>query len=342
MREQIICLTYFDQIIGPNKFYCTEELKDPTEEPDLEKIMEFNDQEGTFIFAFRKYQTINHIFSIESEKARGGKELLMLSLLIKAVYFRKEIIDVFKYLESKGPILEQFAEEIKQLKELPEILHKSKSINLKNVLDIADDDFRRNFLNLIEKYKKLLYPSMEIIPVEDDLKKIFIIGAQGVGKTTFLKNVEAIQFYNQYNKSLPTKIYEIIIENLKIMTYECIETDFKCDICKNNTECLAEAQGFVFIINASDISSLKIARENLNKLINKCSIIKEDKIPVLVIGNIFKDNSKDILDPELLEEYFNFEDIKDCGIKIKYLPIEIRSDNKGIVKALRWIAKNML
>ena len=61
MDNQILCISYFDQIIGPNRFFCSEPLKEGPDSPDLNKILEFNDEEGTFIFAFRKYQTVNHL-----------------------------------------------------------------------------------------------------------------------------------------------------------------------------------------------------------------------------------------------------------------------------------------
>ena len=96
MSEQILCVSYFDQVIGPNLFYCSEEHLEGPEYPDLGRILEFNESEGSFIFAFRKYQTLNHIFFIDSNVARGRKEILMITYLIKSAYFKNEIADVFK------------------------------------------------------------------------------------------------------------------------------------------------------------------------------------------------------------------------------------------------------
>ncbi|TFF88343.1 MAG: hypothetical protein EU548_08980, partial [Promethearchaeota archaeon] len=61
MQEQILCVSYFDQIIGPSRFYCSEPLKNSKDAPDLDKILEFVDEEGFFIFAFRKYQSLNYL-----------------------------------------------------------------------------------------------------------------------------------------------------------------------------------------------------------------------------------------------------------------------------------------
>ena len=102
--------------------YCSEDFEPGGENPEIGRILEFNDEEGTFIFAFRKYQTINHIFYIDSQFARGGKELIMITYMMRAAYFKNEITDVFKYLQSKTPLLEDFAQEIAKLNELPAVL----------------------------------------------------------------------------------------------------------------------------------------------------------------------------------------------------------------------------
>ena len=95
-QDQILCVSYFDQVIGPNTLYCNEALTEIIGAPDLDKILEFNDEEGTFIFAYRKFQTVNHIFYIDSKIARGGKDLMMITYMIRTAIFKDEIVDVFK------------------------------------------------------------------------------------------------------------------------------------------------------------------------------------------------------------------------------------------------------
>ena len=104
-QNQILCITYFDQVIGPSTFYSNELLSASVEAPDINRILEFNDEEGTFIFAYRKFQTVNHIFYVDSDFARGGKELMMITYMIKTAIFKDEIVDVFRYLDSKAPVL---------------------------------------------------------------------------------------------------------------------------------------------------------------------------------------------------------------------------------------------
>jgi GTPase SAR1 family protein len=342
-KEEILCISYFDQIIGPNQFYCKEPIND-TEYPNLNRILEFNEEPGSFIFAFRKYQTVNHIFNIPSEFARGGEELFMVSYMIRAAYFRNEIVDVFKYLESKKPILESYAEELKRLKELPEILHSRNKNSLKgNILKIGSKKFKIKFLKLYEKYFQELSPKFEIespLSSKQTSKKIFILGERYAGKTTFLNSVEDIQFHNQRNKDLPTMIYEVVIDNLAILTFDCIERDFECDRCKNYGGCITNAQGFIVMLNAGDKNSIAGALEKFQKIVNKCEEIGNQKVPILIIGNKF--NDKEEIDSDYVYNAFNLKELQDCGMKIKYFPINVLKDNDKIMKALRWLVRHMI
>lgn len=43
-KGEILCISYFDQIIGPNQLYCNEKINtDGISHPNLNKILEFND-----------------------------------------------------------------------------------------------------------------------------------------------------------------------------------------------------------------------------------------------------------------------------------------------------------
>ena len=230
-QNQILSVSYFDQVIGPNIFYSSEPLGDVAGAPDLDRILEFNEEEGTFIFAYRKFQTVNHLFYIDSKFARGGKELLMISYMIKTAFFKDGIVDVFKYLDSKGPILEDFAEELKELNDLTSLLHMKKSFSEGNVLNYGDEKFKNTFLELFNKYFQKLIPKYRVeSPIKNKklIKRIFIVGAPKAGKKTLLKNIEFIQFLNIKNNDLSVRILEVIIENLEILNYNEEKCEFGC------------------------------------------------------------------------------------------------------------------
>lgn len=342
---EILCISYFDQIIGPNQLYCNEKISTiGNGHPNLNKILEFNDEPGSFIFAFRKYQTINFIFHVDSNLARGKEELLMITYMIRAAYFRNEIVDVFKYLENKGSILESYSKDLKKLEELPSILHnKNKSSLDGKIIELGSEEFKNKFLLLHEKYLEKLSPRYGIeskLLVKQIPKKVFIFGERYVGKTTFLKNIEQIQFRNQKNNDLPTRIYELLIDNIEIITYDCIDRNFECERCKNFGGCIKNAQSFILIINATDKKSLIKARDNFRNIINKYYEVDNNKIPLLIIGNKF--DNKEEFDSEFLYETFNLGKLKEQGIKVKYAPINVKQEKKKIIEGLRWLLRNII
>ena len=341
-KEELLCISYFDQIIGPSQFYCTEPLE--SEHPNLNKILEFNEKPGSFIFAFRKYQTVNHIFYVDSKFARGGQELLMISYLIRAAYFKNEIIDVFKYLESKKIILEQFAEDIKKLEDLPSILHNKNKNGLEGKLtELGSEEFKKKFLEMYENYLKMLSPRYEIeAPIQSNkkLKKIFIFGEKKSGKSTFLRNIEDIQFHNQINNDLPTRIYSLVIDNIEILTYDCIERNFECERCKNFGGCIKNAQAFILIFKPNDKNSIINAKDKFQKVLDACNDLENSKTPILIIENNF--NNRQEFDSNYVYDFFNLEELKNCGMKIKYYSINVLKENKKIMKALHWLITHMI
>jgi len=342
--DQILCVSYFDQVIGPSKLYCSELLTDVIGAPDLDRILEFNDEEGTFIFDYRKYQTVNHLFYIDSKIARGGKDLLMITFMIKTAIFKDEIVDVFKYLDSKTPILEDFAEDLRRLNELTSLLHLKKSLSTEeNVLNFADEELKTSFLEIYNRHFRELTPEYRLeTPIKSSklIKKIFIVGAPKTGKKTLLKNIELIQFLNIKNNDLPTRFYEVIIENLEILSFDQDECEFGCKAFDSFEECLQYSQGLIFLLKLSNENSI-LETKNLFQIIeDKFMAIEKTPVPVLIIGNKFSHDDDE--KTELIHETFEIERLKENGRRIKYFPIKILEEDRRVMKALRWMIKNIL
>jgi hypothetical protein len=342
----ILCLSFFDSILGPTIFYSSSPIGD-NDYPDLGKILEFQDREGEFIFAHRKYQTINYIFYIDSELARGGKDLLMLTYMIKAAYYKDEITDVYKYLQGKTPELEKFALELKNLKGLTEVLHSRKnSSNKENLFNEAAPKFKEDFLSIFNRYYDLVAPS-EPLPAplmpKENLNKIYIFGSRNSGRSTLLKNLEVIQFLqyknNSNKKDLANKIYEFIIDNIEIMTYECLERDENNNNYIRYEECFENVQAFMLIFNASRRKSAVDVIEMLNIVLNNC-LEKGYKIPVLIIGNTF--SKKDKLGMKFLEKHFDLSELARCGWVIKYVSLNVIDYDQELIESLRWIVKQII
>ncbi len=343
-RNQILCITYFDQVIGPNTLYCNESLSESSDAPDVNRILEFNDEEGTFIFAYRKFQTVNHIFYMDSDLARGGKELMMITYMIKTAIFKDEIVDVFKYLDSKAPVLEEFAAEIQTLKDIISVLHSKKSSKSDMyALDLANEELRNNFLMIFNKYFTRLSPKyMFETPIKDRrlIKKIFIIGAPRVGKTTLLKNIELIQFLNIKRNDLPSRIFEVVIENLEILKYDENLSAFECKEFENLQNCVNFSQGFILLFNLSDKNSAIRTKEVFKIVDNTRLEMETDLAPILIIGNKFFD--KEELDPKFIYETFEIQELEEIGVKVKYYPINILKEDEKVMEAIRWLIKTVI
>jgi signal recognition particle receptor subunit beta len=344
--ESILCLSYFDTVLGPNTFYCNTPLA-ANEHPDLGRILEFQDEEGTFIFAYRKYQTINHIFYIDSKIARGGKDLLMITYMIRAAYYKDEITDVYNYLLSKSRELENFASELKSYEELKELLHTGNDTSLrKNPLKRASKSFRKQFLDTFDKYYMRITPKINLatpIVGKGDLKKIYVFGPRNSGKTTFLKNLEVIQFLNYKDndakRNLANKVYDFFIDNIELLTYECIENDFEGTQKQLYDYCLDNAQAFILIFDASDKSSVKDTIDMFGLVSNRC-LDKKEYLPVMIIGNKFHD--KEEITPDNLYENLDIEELEKCGMNLQYFSINVLNEDEKIINALRWLIKQLI
>ena len=341
--DQILCVSYFDQVIGPNTLYCEPLMDDIVGAPDLDKVLEFNDEEGTFIFAYRKFQTVNSIFYIDSKLARGGKELIMVTYMIKTAIFKDEIVDVFRYLDSKTPILEDFAEEIKKLDELPALLHHDKTVSKGNLLDLASEKLKTTFLDIFQESFQKLTPEFRLdTPIKSKrrIKKIFIIGANKAGKKTFLKNLELIQFLRIKSNDLTNPIYEAIIENLEILKFDEDSCYFVCKNFDSFEDCLSHAQGLIFIFKVADLKSINETKKLFKIIEDKRKEMEIDSVPLLIIGNKSVNIENDKRD--LINKTFEIEKLKENGNRVKYFPIQILEEDGMVMKALRWMIKNIL
>lgn len=190
-KNSLLVLSYFDRIRGPSILYCAETF----DHFELRNVLDVLES-GVFIFAFRNYQTINYIFHVDSELARGGIETVMITFMIK----NTEVEDVFKYLESKTPILEDFSRDLKKLEELPEILHGQTTIE--DIFKIGSKKFCEDFLNLYNNYYEKLRPifkketwrKIEVVCPICKTSKVVDIPERIINQESFLTSVLIPEF----------------------------------------------------------------------------------------------------------------------------------------------------
>lgn len=336
-------LSYFDTVLGPSNLHSSSPLI-PNEHPDLGRILEFTEEEGNFIFTFRKYQTLNHIFYIDSEYARGGKELLMITYMIKAAFYKDEISDVYNYLLSKTSDLESYALELKELEEITDLLHTHKNnANQKKILNVASEEFKDKFLNLFQKYFEKMAPRVDIPRLDRGLKKIYVFGSAQAGKTEFVKNLEINQFRqykdNEMKRDLASKIYDLIIDNIEVLTFECIDKNTVDEKIKLYEDCIDNAQGFILIFNAANKEFLKETIEMFQLVLNRC-LDQGETMPILIIGNKFE--NKEEITADMIFENFDLNKLNECGLHPKYFSINILHEDDKIISALRWLLTEII
>ncbi|MFX0105607.1 MAG: GTPase domain-containing protein, partial [Candidatus Hodarchaeota archaeon] len=171
-------------------------------------------------------------------------------------------------------------------------------------------------------------------------KKIFIIGAPRVGKTTFLKNIELIQFLNIKRNDLPTRIYEVVIENMEILKYDKTMREFECKEFENLKNCVNFSQGFILLFNLTNKDSIIQTKEIFKIVDNTRLEMETDLAPILIIGNKFHD--KEDIEPEFIYETFEIKELRELGIKVEYFPINILKEDEKVMEALRWLVKNII
>ena len=160
-----LVISYFDQVMGPSILYCNKEINE-IRHIELNKLLDFNSRENCIILANDKYQTINYSFLIKSEDSRGGYEQILLSYIVKEDDIKSEFLDIFKFLRSKQPFLQNLANEIKKLRWLPKLLTiKNKAFDT-IILKKASQRDQDDFLGLYNKYYNLLFP--EVIRFENE------------------------------------------------------------------------------------------------------------------------------------------------------------------------------
>jgi len=145
--KPIVSLSYFHRKIGPLVYYSfPENALDTRLYVRIANIMDQAIEEGFFTHSIEDLNSMNYYFEIYSEKARGGKEMLMLSV----------IIDQSMTPEIEQNILSSCIEFAEKLQSNEEV-HKAFYINEKNSYDEIERKKIEENQELIKLWLKELY-----------------------------------------------------------------------------------------------------------------------------------------------------------------------------------------
>ena len=335
MKEKFLVISYFDMILGPNILYSkSEDINNIYGFPDLSKILDFTEKDGSFLLSFRKFQTINMIFNISSKLARGGKYLLMISCVIRASYFKNELTDIFHYLESKAPILEEFTAELRALPNFDLILNENNTNPTKQKFKESCEKNKVDFFPIYDKYYDLLFPDSEIRIITQDInlqKKILLFGPKSSGKDMFLKTIETLQFYNQGKLDIPTRILGILIDNIILS---------KAHDFLNNEIGLEDAQAIIFIIKNIDEPTCTEVNSLIEHFISSYSKEKFGTVPLIIINNVLKDRTP-IREKEIKKNISTLKLLRKEKIPIKYYSFNVSKEDQKLFEPLKWLIKEI-
>ena len=346
MSEAYVCISYFDQILGPTMLYCSDSVSPKSGNlPNLKRILEFNEEEGTFIYAFRKYQSINRIFHIPSDEMKFKETIAMISYLVKASSYKNEIDGIYEYLQSKETVLEQFSDQLKNTNEFKELINVNSQKS-----QIEESHFQLLVSKLksqVEQALQDLNPPSSSINFEDNMssayKKIFIYGKENSGKKTFLKNVEVEQFYKTYKNDLTSQIYEVVIDNIHILAYDCPFQNFKCNQCKTYSGgCIPNTQGYIYLFDNSKKQDqvLKDISDFLQTITHFYQNA-EMPIPIMFIGNRFKE--QEFVSEERFREYIAKSQLNDKGnFILNYQEYNVLHEKDRNLEIIDWFIKNII
>jgi hypothetical protein len=156
---------YFDQVEGPKLFFSKDEFN-PFDGVVLDMLLGYGGGEKPFPIAFEDFQTLNYRFYISSKFARSGFEEFMITFLVE-----EQSNENFKSLKLKSRIIQEFAHELKGLKEFPKILYEKRKTR-KDLGELGYNKFKHSLSEIYEKYFDLFALPFTGKPREDTIAKL--------------------------------------------------------------------------------------------------------------------------------------------------------------------------
>jgi hypothetical protein len=255
----MILLIYFDRVLGPRIFASDPpQLVKDMETTHLEQIKSLLDTnaEGFFAHNFSpEFKTANYIFTVESEFARGGSELLMLTIIIS-----EEEPD-YNFYES---ILKKFTTKIKGIKDLFKIFYERKDLQdktqsmqiIKNIHKDLADLSRIVAIKSIETEGHLLdfkeFQAKKLIEISDRIvNKVAVEGKKNIFVVSRTREDGIKIDLIPVNKDKIIKLSVIFNENTTIMVVqevskilsqfkEYISLVFTSGVCQEQNRCIYE------------------------------------------------------------------------------------------------------
>ena len=174
-----LVLSHFDQIKGPKTFMTVGDEIPDNYLDEVPSYMDYHD-EGYFIHEYGKIKSANLIFLVPNPLARGGSEIVMISVVL---------IDENSDPRNYYTTLEQFVKSIKKIDNIETSFYLNKDNN-------------SGAYCILEKIESLMYSTYNTLPVKpvyiiSDGAKVLMLNLNKEDNSTLLEFLDKVQ-----NKSL--------------------------------------------------------------------------------------------------------------------------------------------
>ncbi len=195
-----ILVCYFDQVAGPKILTSNPSQVSISDTNAVNRLFDLDLEPPFFEVKHDDEVFINFKFEILSEKARGGFELLLITVILnkEQTYFnwKKELLTISEQIKSIPHILEMFATNAQSS---PII-----QMKLSNI-----ERFLRQTLNNYKEYKEA-HPYGQLL----------FLGIEKVGKTSIIERLKSGTFSPQKRPTLGTQILRTAIEHFQFQIHD--------------------------------------------------------------------------------------------------------------------------
>lgn len=140
-----LVLSHFDRIRGPKTFITIGDKISTGYLDDISRYMDYHDS-GYFVHEYREIKSANRIFLISNPFARGGSEILMISVVL---------IDENADIRNFYALLEQFVDNCKNIDKIHNFLY----LNKKSISGTHEG---------YKKIEDLMYSTYNSLPLRPD------------------------------------------------------------------------------------------------------------------------------------------------------------------------------
>ncbi len=308
---KLLILSHFHPLYGPQIVLTAPENIEGYDLKQIPSLMDLYD-EGFFVHMFGNFKSANYIFEVQNNKARGSKELFLISVLI-------DIQSSINFNLSKE-LLEGFAKTIGLIPEVYNAFY-SETDDYK-----GDEKKLKEVKSLFDTFYKS-FPEENVIYERKDAK-ILVFGLSQAGKTTIIN----YQRNHSPKTSIPTThidISRILVNNISLFAFD---TPGHVKFRDLWTPYLKNQDGLLFVLDVFDEENFPHAKQILHNITNMPQM---EGLPLLLLLN-----KVDLIRPnvEVIKEKLELAKLQDRPIKV-LLTSGLTGEN--INSAFNWMAKKL-